>query len=395
MKFSRSLFNKLEDNVSFKALAGPRESDLDRRGFDQNPIMVALMRSTHPSPNVPTMSSRDLEDYLIKALGVQRPNHASTSSLSLGGDVPQPLEAATLSPDDRNLVGKTLPRPSSYEGRDAGYNKPHPQEKTHAGLYSRGVAGHIKSFDASSKTGRTHSYLSNRIGVPKVLSKNIKKNGKFCNFYQYKNGIVTRRFVKHQKKTTKTATKNQYDLMSMNDFIDILSDININEEYDTPGHLKTSNGFNKEDESLKRSVKIICEYSRLLRTSRSALKHGTKYSKGTPFNYHTQQAFSNLMDQSLQLSHMKDPTGEQTFEGVNIPQPLFRRDFQKHQRNNWLQNQRNLNKHLRNYNNNTAKFNHQLPQSNHYTCSKAQNHIWTRKIPSQPMTTTQFGQHRN
>jgi hypothetical protein len=55
--------NAVRENVIFKALAGPRETDLHQRGFDQNPHMVALRRSS-PSTDVRLMSTQELEDYL-------------------------------------------------------------------------------------------------------------------------------------------------------------------------------------------------------------------------------------------------------------------------------------------------------------------------------------------
>jgi hypothetical protein len=91
--------NAVRENVIFKALAGPREMDLYQRGFDPNPNMVALRRSS-PSTDVRLMSSQELEDYLIETLGVKRAPSASTSSRSSDGDVPQTMEAATFRPDD-------------------------------------------------------------------------------------------------------------------------------------------------------------------------------------------------------------------------------------------------------------------------------------------------------
>jgi hypothetical protein len=35
--------NAVRENVIFKALAGPSETDLHQRGFDQDPVMVALI----------------------------------------------------------------------------------------------------------------------------------------------------------------------------------------------------------------------------------------------------------------------------------------------------------------------------------------------------------------
>jgi hypothetical protein len=98
----------VRENVIFKALAGPRETYLHQRGFDQYHHMVALRRSS-PSTDVRLMSTQELEDYLIETLGLKRAPSASTSNRSFGGDVPQTMEVATSRPYDWIVVGKTLP----------------------------------------------------------------------------------------------------------------------------------------------------------------------------------------------------------------------------------------------------------------------------------------------
>jgi hypothetical protein len=52
--------NAVRENVIFKALAGPRETDLHQRGFGQDRDMVALRRSS-PSTDVRFMSTQELK----------------------------------------------------------------------------------------------------------------------------------------------------------------------------------------------------------------------------------------------------------------------------------------------------------------------------------------------
>jgi hypothetical protein len=193
--------------------------------FDQDRDMVALRRSS-PLTDVRLMSIQELEDYLIETLGVKRVPSASTSSRSFGGDVSQTMEAATFRPDDWIVVGKTLPRPSNHHGRNAGYSKPRPPGPLHAVFYSCGAASQNKSFDVSSKMGREHP-RSKRVGVPKTIFKHQKRGGKFCNGYIYKNGTVTLRFLKNPSKTYSKATDSTSNTKSMEEFLEILNEINI------------------------------------------------------------------------------------------------------------------------------------------------------------------------
>jgi hypothetical protein len=92
--------------------------------------MVALSRAP-PSTNARVMSSTELEQYFVTMLGVKR--SSASTNCSHGGDVPQDQGTLHQSPDNWTFVGKTLPRPSSYEGSDAGYHKTRPHETSHAG----------------------------------------------------------------------------------------------------------------------------------------------------------------------------------------------------------------------------------------------------------------------
>jgi hypothetical protein len=170
------------------------------------------------------------------------------------------MEAATFRPDDWIVVGKTLPRPSSHGGRDAGYSKPRPQGTLHAGLYSCGAASQKKTFDVSSKMGREHPW-SKRVGVPKSLFKRQKRGGKFCNGYIYKNGIVTLRFLKNPSKTYSKATESTSNPKSMEEFLQILNEINIEEDIQaetqaTDTRVRDMKDLYHENISLKRSVRM-------------------------------------------------------------------------------------------------------------------------------------------
>jgi hypothetical protein len=177
----------------------------------------------------------------------------------------------------------------------------------------------------------------------------------------------------------------------MEEFLDILNEINLADE--AQDQIVEHNNKNEQVKSLKKSIKTIVQYSRLLRSSRSALKATTQHHQGTSFNYHTQQAFSTLLDQSLQLAHSKNPTGSETFQGVNIPRRLFQRGFTRHQKNQHLQG--NLTKRLRQHDQHQTKQDYQLPRPNRDVTYNHPNHIWKQKIPSRPMTASQFNQHRN
>jgi hypothetical protein len=265
--------NAVCENVIFKALAGPRKSDLHQRGFDQIPVMVALRRSS-PSTDFRLTSTQELEDYLIETLEVKRAPSASTSSRSFVGDVPQTMEAATFRPDDWIVFGKTLRRPSSHGGRDAGYSKPSPQGTLHAGLYSCGMVGQNKTCDVSSKMGREHPW-SNRVGVPKPIFKNQKRGGKFCNGYRYKNGTVTLRFLKNPPKTHSKATESTSNPKGMEEFLQFLNKINIEENtqpenQETDNRVRNMKDLQNENMSLNRSVRIIVAHARVLRTYKAA-----------------------------------------------------------------------------------------------------------------------------
>jgi hypothetical protein len=119
----------------------------DNNNLDRKYIMVALNRPS-PSTFSQEMSSQEIENYLIEMLGINRP---IASSQSFGGDVPQPLDTATSSPNKWNFVVKTQPGPSSYKGRYAGTKELH--KAHHTGLYTTGVK---TTLEASSKNRQGH-----------------------------------------------------------------------------------------------------------------------------------------------------------------------------------------------------------------------------------------------
>jgi hypothetical protein len=163
--------NAVRENVSFKALARQRETDLHQRGFDLSRDIVALNGSS-PSTDVRLMSTQELEDYLIETLGQKQHLQLAPAAVPLAETSPRLWKL--FRPDDWIVVGKTLPRPSSHGGRDTGYSKPRPQATLHACLYSCAAASQNKTFDVSSKMGREHAW-SKRVGVPKTLFKHRKR----------------------------------------------------------------------------------------------------------------------------------------------------------------------------------------------------------------------------
>jgi hypothetical protein len=314
------------------------------------------------------MSWTELEHLFLTMLGVKR-IHASTNR-SHGGDIPQDQGTLHPSPDNWTFVGKTLPRPFSYEGSDAGYRKSRPHKTSHAGLYACGAAKRIRrliqfgtrplvfveqsrSTNASLQT--TEDKRENTVTVPstKMVPSPIDSS-----------------------KVPLQVTKITY---STEEFLDILNEINLADEFQD--QIVEHSNKNEQVKSLKKSIKTIVQYSRLLRSSRSALKATTQHHPGTSFNYHTQQAFSTPLDQSLQIAHLKDPTDSETFQGVNIPRRLVQRDFTRHQRNQHLQAHRNLTKRLRQYDQHQSKQDYQLPRPNWDVTYNHPNHIWKQKYP--------------
>jgi hypothetical protein len=85
--------------------------------------------------------------------------------------------------------------------------------------------------------------------------------------YQYKNGTITHRLMKTPPKTDQDtqAPTDPTNMMNMEEFIEILSQISMQIQWPVKKSLKNDN------KSLKRSVRIIADYSRLLGTSRAAL----------------------------------------------------------------------------------------------------------------------------
>ena len=258
MKLSIKSISNIVDNVTFKQLAGPRDVDLCPEGLDGNPVMVALNRSTDPSSNAHVMSSQELEHYLVDMLGIQR-NYTCSNSSSLGGDVRPYMETTTLTPEKWNFVGKTQLRPFSNEERYAGNGEHRPEATPHAGLYSSGAVGLKNLFDVSSKLERGHSYLSNRVGVPKPLFKNQKRGGKYCNGYQYKNGTIAYRSLKNPPKYSQNRVlSDPANTMSMEDFIEVLSQVKL--EGPEIGRSKSKHSecmikLNNENQALRASVR--------------------------------------------------------------------------------------------------------------------------------------------